>query len=640
MITNPTRSVLIVEDERIIAADLQQSLIGMGYDAFAIACSGDEAIKRATERCPDIILLDIRIKGPRDGIETAVLLRERFDVPLIYLTAHADDTTIARAKATEPYGYLLKPVKPAELRSVIEVAMHRHDVERRLRQRERWFATTLRSMADAVITVDLAGNITFMNSAAERLTETAAAQALGRPARDLLSLFDPGGSSPVESPLDRALRDNRTASLDTTMITRSNVRRLIHDSTSPVGDDRGRLGAVMVFRDLTDQQHMQRQLEIADRLASLGTMAAGVAHEINNPLAVVIANSDYIRSELDEISTALDAAAPELAERVRDLAQIQSEISRAGTRIGKIVGDLRTFSRPGEQTSGQADLASAIHWAIRTTSHEFRHRARLVHDLPALPPVVGDETRLGQVFVNLLQNAAQAIPPGKVNENQVTIQARVERPHIIIEVRDTGPGILPGNLQRIFEPFFTTKEVGEGTGLGLSVCHGIVTSMGGDIEVESAIGKGALFRVTLRIASWATVPPTRPLTTPIAVRPGRILVVDHDEMVHRTMSRLLRDHDLVCTGSGHGALALLAGERFDLILCDLMMPVMTGVELYEHLRAQDPELARRVVFMTGSALVPGKVEDFLRSVPNLRLEKPFGMPELQSVIVQVLGNAG
>ncbi|TMQ27688.1 MAG: response regulator, partial [Deltaproteobacteria bacterium] len=569
MITNPTRSVLIVEDERIIAADLQQSLIGMGYDAFAIACSGDEAIKRATERCPDIILLDIRIKGPRDGIETAVLLRERFDVPLIYLTAHADDTTIARAKATEPYGYLLKPVKPAELRSVIEVAMHRHDVERRLRQRERWFATTLRSMADAVITVDLAGNITFMNSAAERLTETAAAQALGRPARDLLSLFDPGGSSPVESPLDRALRDNRTASLDTTMITRSNVRRLIHDSTSPVGDDRGRLGAVMVFRDLTDQQHMQRQLEIADRLASLGTMAAGVAHEINNPLAVVIANSDYIRSELDEISTALDAAAPELAERVRDLAQIQSEISRAGTRIGKIVGDLRTFSRPGEQTSGQADLASAIHWAIRTTSHEFRHRARLVHDLPALPPVVGDETRLGQVFVNLLQNAAQAIPPGKVNENQVTIQARVERPHIIIEVRDTGPGILPGNLQRIFEPFFTTKEVGEGTGLGLSVCHGIVTSMGGDIEVESAIGKGALFRVTLRIASWATVPPTRPLTTPIAVRPGRILVVDHDEMVHRTMSRLLRDHDLVCTGSGHGALALLAGERFDLILCDL-----------------------------------------------------------------------
>jgi PAS domain S-box-containing protein len=631
MITTPARSVLIVEDERIVAQDLQQSLTAMGYDASAIACSGDEAIRCVASRRPDIILMDISINGPRDGIE-----------PLIYLTTQTDDTTIARARATEPYGYLVKPVKPAELRSAIELSLQRHEMERQLRQRERWFATTLRSMADAVITVDLAGNITFMNSAAERLTETAAAQVLGQPARDVLHLFEPGGSTRVESPLDQALRENRTASLDATMVTRNNVRRLISDSTSPVRDDRGPLGAVMVFRDLTDQQHMQHQLEIADRLASLGTMAAGVAHEINNPLAVVIANSDYIRSELDEILLDLDsggASEPRLAERLRDLAQIQTEISRAGTRVGKIVCDLKTFSRPSEQSSGRADLASAISWAIRTTAHEFRHRARLVHEIPALPQVVGDETRLGQVFVNLLQNAAQAIPPGKIHENQVTIQVRTEHPRVIVEVRDTGPGILPDNLQRIFEPFFTTKEVGEGTGLGLSVCHGIVTSMGGQIEVESEVGKGALFRVTLRVARETTAQTPRPMTTPIAVRRSRILVVDDDEMVHRTMRRLLRDHDLVYAGSGQDALALLArGERFDLVLCDLMMPIMTGVELHQQLQALHPELARRVVFMTGSALVTSKVEDFLRAIPNLRLDKPFGMSELQSVIVQMLGD--
>jgi signal transduction histidine kinase/CheY-like chemotaxis protein len=440
------------------------------------------------------------------------------------------------------------------------------------------------------------------------------------------------------------LRDNRTASLDTTMVTASNVRRLISDSTSPVSDDGEPLGAVMVFRDLTDQQHMQRQLEIADRLASLGTMAAGVAHEINNPLAVVVANSDYIRSELDEINLVLrlpgGAADPGIAERVAELAQIQLEISRAGSRISKIISDLKTFSRPTEPASGKADLTSAISWAIRTTAHEFRHRARLVHEIPALPQVMGDETRLGQVFVNLLQNAAQAIPPGKVNENEVAIRARVERTRIIVEVRDTGPGIPPATLPRIFEPFFTTKDVGEGTGLGLSVCHGIVTSMGGQIEVESEAGRGALFRVTLRPATEVSVPPVRVLTTQIALRRGRILVVDDDEMVHRTIKRLLRDHDLVCTESGHGALAILArGEYFDLVLCDLMMPTMTGVELYEHVLARDPELARRVVFVTGSAVVTSKVEDFLRSVPNIRLEKPFGMPEIQSVIAQVLGDA-
>src|SRR5262249_9651200 len=160
-------SVLIVEDERIVAKDLQQSLAGLGYDAFAIASSADEALKHAADRRPDVILMDIRIKGQRDGIDTATLLREQFDVPIVYLTAHADPRPIAPGNATGRYGYLLKPVKTGELRSAIELSLYRHDMERRLRERERWFATTLRSIADAVITVDLAGNITFMNPAAE-----------------------------------------------------------------------------------------------------------------------------------------------------------------------------------------------------------------------------------------------------------------------------------------------------------------------------------------------------------------------------------------------------------------------------------------------------------------------------------------
>ena len=163
-------SILIVEDEAIVALDLQQTLNDDGYDAFAIAVSADEAIGYATQRVPDLVLMDIRIKGNRDGVETADLLRSAFDVPVVFLTAHADDATLDRAKRTAPFGYLHKPVKPAALRSTIEVALYNHAMERRARLRERWFSTTLRSIADAVICVDLAGTVNYMNPPAEDLT--------------------------------------------------------------------------------------------------------------------------------------------------------------------------------------------------------------------------------------------------------------------------------------------------------------------------------------------------------------------------------------------------------------------------------------------------------------------------------------
>lgn len=635
-------SVLIVEDERIVAKDLQHTLAAMGYDAFAIASSADEALSQAAVKCPDLVLMDIRIKGGRDGIETAELLRKRYGVPIVYLTAHADDATIERAKRTTPYGYLMKPVKSAELRSAIEVSLHRHEMEKQLRERERWFATTLRSIDDAVITVDLDGRIATINPAAEVATGIAADQAIGRMASDVLRLD--AGAHPTP-PLDEVLAGRRTIAIhDARLDTARRPQRIISGTASPVLDADELRGAVVVFRDVTDHKRVQQQLEIADRLASLGTLTAGVAHQINNPLAVVMANASYVRSELDDIGVgirALDDPDRDLADRVRELAEIQAEISAAGLRIGKIVADLKAFSRPPEQTSGAADIGSAISWAVRTTEHEFRHRARLICDVAALPPATADETRVGQVFVNLLMNAAQAIAPGKASENEVAIRARCDGDRIIVEVRDTGPGIAHDDLGRIFEPFYTTRAIGEGTGLGLSVCHGIIKSVGGEIEVDSTVGVGTTFRVILYAAARPAPSPVRPAlgTTP-CTRRGRILVVDDDAMVHRTIGRLLREHDLVCTDDAREVVARIdRGERFDLILSDLMMPIMTGIELYEQLIARDPEQARRVVFVTGGALTTAQVNEFLRSVSNVTIEKPFGMPEIQSLVSRMLGDA-
>ncbi len=648
MLSAKANSVLIVEDERIVAKDLQQTLADMGYDAFAIASSADQAIARASERCPDVVLMDIRIKGQRDGVEAAAVLRERFGVPVVFLTAHADDATIERAKRTEPHGYLVKPVKSAELRSAIEVAVYRHEMEKRLRERERWFSTTLRSIADAVITVDIAGKITFMNPAAEVLTGITFADGVGRPARDVVRLVDAEAGVQSETPLDCALQQRRTVELpEARLLGAGATSRIIGDSAAPVVDKEELLGAVMVFRDVTEQKLLQKQLELADRLSSLGSMAAGVAHEVNNPLAVVMVNAAFVLEEMARVRIELgsrgDGQNEDLIRVLDEAEQAQADIQSAASRIGRIVADLKVFSRPAPQASGDADVGRAIAWAIRTTAHEFRHRARLTTHVAEVPLAQADETKLGQVLLNLLMNAAHAIAPGNVEGNEVSVRAATDEANrVIIEVTDTGCGMAPDVLERIFEPFFTTKTVGEGTGLGLSICHGIVNSLGGQIQVESAVGKGSVVRVLLPPATHERreVALAGPVASPTreTVLRGRILVIDDEKTVLRALKRILADHDLVCTESAREALGMIErGETFDLIFSDVMMPMMTGIEFYETLLERNLELARRVVFISGGA-VTAKVESFLRSVPNLRIEKPFEVVNLRETVQHLLAS--
>ncbi|MEZ5283273.1 MAG: response regulator, partial [Vicinamibacterales bacterium] len=206
------RSILIVEDERLVAMDIQQTLNDLGYDAASVASSAEEALACAEAQRPELVLMDIRINGSRDGIETAEALKARFDVPIVYLTAHADESTLQRAKATAPHGYLLKPIKAAELRSVVEVSLFRHDMERRQRVRDRWFSATLESIADAVVTVDLDGRVAFMNPVAEALTGVPALDSIGRPVGEVLR-FVAGTPGAGELPVLQALRERQVVIL-------------------------------------------------------------------------------------------------------------------------------------------------------------------------------------------------------------------------------------------------------------------------------------------------------------------------------------------------------------------------------------------------------------------------------------------
>jgi CheY-like chemotaxis protein len=272
--------------------------------------------------------------------------------------------------------------------------------------------------------------------------------------------------------------------------------------------------------------------------------------------------------------------------------------------------------------------------------NEIRHRALLVKDFGETPPIEANEGRLAQVFLNLLLNAAQAIPEGNASGHEIRVVTRTSGDNVTVEISDTGAGIPPEHLGRLFEPFFTTKPIGVGTGLGLSVCHGIVKSLGGTIEAKSVQGKGATFLVTLPIGN----PPSADLDGAGAraapAGRSRVLLVDDDPLVLTAVKRILRGHDVSSIQDSREALSLLQADGgFDLILCDLMMPNFSGIELYEVLKKTAPHLLSRIVFLTGGAFTP-QSREFLDRLQSPYIEKPFDPDALLALVASCVGRGG
>ena len=384
----------------------------------------------------------------------------------------------------------------------------------------------------------------------------------------------------------------------------------------------GAAAQALVARDITERRHLEAQLAQADRLASVGTLAAGVAHEINNPLT-------YVIHHLQEIERGL-------ATDDRGLSSLAGEAAAGAQRIRTIVKDLMLFARHEQGGgAGAVDVHELLEKAIQLGFNQIRHRARLVRDFGDVALVSGDPGRLSQIFLNLLVNAAQAIGLGDAENNEIRVTTRTIPGMVQIVVRDTGAGIPDAVRDRIFEPFTTTKDVGEGTGLGLWICHSLVTAAKGRIEVETELGVGTAFTVSLPLA-LADRPPPRSATRdrPGRLPPGlRVLVVDDEVLIGRLVQAgLAEEADVVAVTSGRAALELLQeDERFDVILSDLMMPDVTGMELHACLEANAPHLADRMVFMTGGAFTP---EDrrFLDGVEGRRVAKPFSMADIRGAI--------
>ncbi len=495
--------ILIVEDEAIVALDIQRALGDMGHVVCGVASSADEAVALAEARQPLLVLMDVHLRGPGDGVEAAARIRAGRRVPVVYLTAFADAETVDRAKRTEPASYLLKPFSDRELRTAIEVGLYRHELETRLVERERRLATTLRSITDAVIATDAEGRVASLNPAAAALVGLAEPEALRRPVEQVFRVADPRSGAPRRCPASQALAERRVAEVegDVTLTGLDGVARLVAGSAAPLVDERGALlGAVLAFREVTEQRKLEARAAVAERLASLGTIVAGVAHGINNPLSYVASNLSFAQEELGGLREALRASGgppvPGLAARLEEVLGALAEAGQGASRIHAVVEDLKVLGRAEKGVAGAVDVRRPVEWAVRATSNLVGRVATLTYDLPPAPAVVSVVPgRLEQVLVSLLDNAARSFPEAAPGTNRISIEVRPEPDGVSLRIGDNGPGIPGELLGRVFDPFFSTRDMG--TGLGLSVCHGLVRSMGGEIAVESTAGKGTVVRLRL-----------------------------------------------------------------------------------------------------------------------------------------------
>jgi len=421
------------------------------------------------------------------------------------------------------------------------------------------------------------------------------------------------------------------------------------------GKDGRIVGTLSSGEDVTEQRRLEAQLAQADRLSNMGMLAAGVAHEINNPLSYVLYNLESLGEDLPGVLGALRRFQFGLADKLGTdfldeltgtdteklnpsmLDDMQSRLEDAlgGTyRIRDVSRGLGTFSRVEKDQLVPVNLMHAIEVALNMAFNEIKYRARLVKDYGRnLPLVLGSEGRLGQVFLNLVINATHAIDEGDIENNEIRVRTWAEDALVFAQVRDTGSGIAPENLGKIFEPFFTTKKIGVGSGLGLAISKDIIESYGGSIEVESEVGTGTSFTIRLPVqAQEALSTEERPVeTAPDATR-GRILIVDDEDAIRRSMVRLLRQHETVQAASGAEAKKLLEhDQRFDLVLCDMMMPDVSGIDLHRWLAVEHPVLARQLIFITGGAFTP-RAREYLSKVDNIRLEKPFDVANFKKIV--------
>jgi PAS domain S-box-containing protein len=488
----PPTKVLIVEDEAIVAHDIEKRLRKAGYEVPAIAASGEQALQRIEQTSPDLVLMDINLQGPSDGIQVAAEVRNRYQLPVIFLTAYADKATLDRAKATEPFGYLAKPIGHVNLANTIEVALYNHRVEQELKNREAWLRTVLHSMADAVVVTDASGSIQFLNPSAEKLAGWAHGEAVGRQLSDVVRLVDFADRN-LAAELNAAIGGGVATEFprETRLISHQGQALTVEGQVA-ISQVEGRpSGTVVTFRDVTARNLEEVQIRQEQKMLVAGRLANGIARDFNRLLTVILRYSEQLLGEMDETSN--------FRPRVK-------AIHRAGSSAAVLTGQVLGLCRNKKTEPRALGLNSLINRFLpmlkRMAGSSIAVETRLE---PQLGQIRGDLSQMEQLLVNLVVNARDAMPRGgKLTIQTGNIDLAPRSPldtgsesFVRLAVEDNGAGMESDVAEHMFEPFFTTKKPGVGTGLGLAVVHAIVSAGDGLINVDSKPGAGTLVEIFL-----------------------------------------------------------------------------------------------------------------------------------------------
>ncbi len=761
------KRVLIVEDESIVAMEIEERLKTMGYCVVGTVVGGEEAISVAEREKPNIILMDIILRGELDGVATAEIIHKNLQLPIVYLTAHSDEATLQRAKTTQPYGYVIKPFNETDLYTAIEMALYKHQAEIQLRHSEKILSTTLNNISDAVITCLPDTTIRFLNRTAQQMSNTSIEEALGKPVMEVFSNFknisgteymnpimhilnnpdigfdevfiysnNAGQNFPVKLTSSTILTDEGTveglvlvlhnveeslkserlkARMDMVIDQAAELITIIrpggeiiyvnpafelitgysqdevisknaftfgrdilgiinspeikdalmkgdtwkgdviarhkkgHNISlesifSPLVDSRGRVVNVVVLgRDVSTERRLAEQLRQAQKLEAVGQLAGGIAHDFNNLLTVINGYAEFALGQTENLSVMMNAL---------------REIQKAGKRAASLTSQLLGFSRKQIMKPREIDVNQIIRETDKMLNRLIGEDISITMELaPDLKSILADPGQIQQILINLTVNARDAIrhEDNRNNNKMIVIgtsnfeidedfiknfPGSKKGRYIRIRFQDNGIGIEPKLQDKIFEPFFTTKEVGEGTGLGLSMIYGIVKQNHGNIYVESEKGKGTCFYIY-----WPVLKQTRKCDNDtrvigkLARGHERVLVVEDDISVREFAVEALRSLGYVVFEASDGVRAIDKTVKenldFDILMTDIVMPDMGGRELAERMQELRPGV--KVLFTSGytddSKLIEGVIE---KNLPFL--QKPYSVSDLTSKLRNILDN--
>ncbi|MFP4010682.1 MAG: response regulator [Spirochaetaceae bacterium] len=633
--------ILVVEDEHIVALDIKMHLQNYGYAVPAIYATGEEVLANFELVDPLLVIMDIKLQGLLDGLETAREIKWRYRTPVVLLTAHADEETVERARETQPFGYIIKPFEERELRTAIVVALARHEMEQEIVRRERLFNTTFNSIGDGVAVVDTEGNIRLMNAVAAGLAETDPETCVGRPLSEVLRLEDRDVDS-SEVPADVATEGNAR-----TLVSSTGRRVPVEAVSSPLLEEDGSTsGTVWVYRDVSERiaseqelHESREQLRHAQKMEAVGRLSGGIAHDFNNLLTVILGYTRILAEELK------DGASADPDSLVHDVEGIE----KAARRSVLLTRQLLAFSRRQVLEPSRMDLNEMVRDLEKMLGRLITERIRLQLSLKADPAwVYVDPGQMEQVLMNLVVNARDAMEDGGgifIRTRTLDLDApvgtdtgRAEAGRwICLEVEDTGCGMDEETREKIFDPFFTTKEAGMGTGLGLSTVYGIVRQTGGYIDIESAPDRGTTFRILLPPDTGGEIH-EQPVVAPAESYAGseQVLLVEDDDHTRSMLSRVLRDNGYTVLETRSGGEALLIAEdasaSFHMLITDQVMPHITGLDLAGRIREHRPEIG--VLILSGYPEESPRQEELPEGARFL--SKPFEPDDLLRATRQVL----